>query len=111
MIFKCPRCGSPIVNEYFDTSGQHWHCNNCGRNSHSYTVETTCPHCDSGYAQGYSDGYLRGKEERPQGEWIVFYTPKKKKVFKCDKCMAVSIQGQTNYCPNCGTDMRKGGAV
>ncbi|MBQ1570561.1 MAG: hypothetical protein IIZ78_05495, partial [Clostridiales bacterium] len=35
------------------------------------TVDTTCPHCDSGYAQGYSDGYLRGKEERPQGEWII----------------------------------------
>ena len=30
------------------------------------TVDTTCPHCDSGYAQGYSDGYLKGKEERPQ---------------------------------------------
>ena len=30
------------------------------------TVDTTCPHCDSGYAQGYSDGYLRGKEERPK---------------------------------------------
>ena len=34
------------------------------------TVDTTCPHCDSGYAQGYSDGYLRGKEESPQGGWI-----------------------------------------
>ena len=32
------------------------------------TVDTTCPHCDSGYAQGYSDGYLRGKEESSQGE-------------------------------------------
>ena len=29
------------------------------------TVDTTCPNCDSGYAQGYSDGYLKGKEERP----------------------------------------------
>lgn len=28
------------------------------------TVDTACPHCDSGYAQGYSDGYLRGKEEK-----------------------------------------------
>ena len=34
------------------------------------TVDTTCPHCDSGYAQGYSDGYLSGKEESPQGEWV-----------------------------------------
>lgn len=36
------------------------------------TVDTTCPHCNSGYAQGYSDGYLKGIEERPQGEWIEF---------------------------------------
>ena len=35
---------------------------------HAPTVDTACPHCDSGYAQGYSDGYLRGKEEIPQGE-------------------------------------------
>ena len=49
---------------------------------------------------------IKALEERPQGEWIVFYTPKKKKVFKCDKCMAVSIQGQTNFCPNCGADMK-----
>lgn len=34
------------------------------------TVDTTCPNCDSGYAQGYSDGYLKGKEERPQGDLI-----------------------------------------
>ena len=32
------------------------------------TVNTTCPNCDSGYAQGYSDGYLKGKEERPHGK-------------------------------------------
>ena len=29
------------------------------------TVDKTCPNCNSGYAQGYSDGYLQGKEERP----------------------------------------------
>ena len=48
-------------------------------------------------------------EERPQGEWLLCYTPKKKKVFKCNKCLVVSIQGQTNFCPNCGAKM-KGGA-
>lgn len=41
------------------------------------TVDTTCKHCDSGYAQGYSDGYLRGKEERPQG---------KSEKWKCCEC-------------------------
>ena len=42
----------------------------------------------------------------PQGEWEVFYTQKMKKVFRCNKCKAVSIQGQTNFCYNCGADMR-----
>lgn len=47
---------------------------------------------------------------RPQGEWIITYSEKKKKVNKCGVCGFISIQGKTNYCPNCGADMRKGGA-
>lgn len=34
------------------------------------TINTTCPNCDSGYAQGYSDGYLIGKEEIAHGQCI-----------------------------------------
>lgn len=40
----------------------------CEQIDNAPTVDTTCPNCDSGYAQGYSDGYLKGKEERPQDE-------------------------------------------
>ena len=49
-------------------------------------------------------------EERPQGKWITDYTAKQKRVVACNKCNCISIQGKSNFCPNCGADMRKGGA-
>lgn len=76
------------------------------------TVDTTCPHCDSGYAQGYSDGYLKGKEERPQGEWKVKtlstfpqYQPDE---YSCPFCNTI-VNYKTNYCHKCGARL-KGGA-
>lgn len=48
------------------------------------------------------------KDVRQQGEWEVFYTPKMKKVFRCNKCQAVSIQGKTKFCYNCGISMKEG---
>ena len=74
------------------------------------TVDTTCPHCDSGYAQGYSDGYLKGKEERPQGEWLKCQND----MFRCSNCSQAdevpTAMGNPiyNFCPNCGADMRGG---
>lgn len=80
------------------------------------TVDTTCPNCDSGYAQGYSDGYLKGKEERPQGEWIITGEEQGAfeityKIRKCNKCgWEHSLVIPDKFCPNCGADMRvKGG--
>ena len=80
------------------------------------TVDTTCPNCDSGYAQGYSDGYLTGKEERPQGEWIkhircIECSVCKDKFFADDEnenCQDYEpcTDLRFNFCPNCGADMR-----
>lgn len=71
------------------------------------TVDTTCPNCDSGYAQGYSDGYLKGKEERPQGEWIEGYHGHFE-TLDCSLCGYVrdNRYATSNFCPNCGADMR-----
>ena len=71
------------------------------------TVDTTCPHCDSGYAQGYSDGYLRGKEERPQGEWIIDQEGDKHSctLVTCPFCGERHCC-KMNFCGNCGADMR-----
>lgn len=49
-------------------------------------------------------------DERPQGEWIIGYTAKQKKVAVCNLCNCISFQGKTNFCHNCGAAMRKGGA-
>ena len=70
------------------------------------TVNTTCPNCDSGYAQGYSDGYLKGKEERPQGKWVrtALYG---QTCLQCNQCGKADFDIKYDkYCPNCGADMR-----
>ena len=45
--------------------------------------------------------------ERPQGEWIKI--GELGLAYKCNKCEKVSVIPE-NFCPNCGADMRKGGA-
>ena len=63
-------------------------------------------------AGAYNEGYACGSREntRPQGEWTIGYTAKQKKVAVCNLCNCISFQGKTNFCHNCGADMRKGGA-
>lgn len=51
-------------------------------------------------------------EERPQGEWI--YERPNGKTYSdfvyCSECQKPNGFYITNFCPNCGADMRKGGA-
>ena len=83
--------------------------NNCLRLiDNAPTVDTTCPNCDSGYAQGYSDGYLKGKEERTHGKWIEHYDTEDGFTWlTCSRCMFKAYEEDYNFCPNCGADMRK----
>lgn len=64
-----------------------YECNQCGTENECKT--NYCPNCGADM----------------KGEWEVFYTRKQKKVFRCDKCLAISIQGKTYFCPNCGAKM------
>lgn len=64
------------------------------------------------YQEGHYDGYLEGytkaiNEERPQGEWKVDGC-----LIACNKCGRILLKASElyNFCPNCGADMRKGGA-
>ena len=48
-------------------------------------------------------------EERPQGEWQPDMDS-----FYCDQCGVTALEinrkwYKSNFCPNCGADMRKGG--
>ena len=47
--------------------------------------------------------YERGKADRPTGEW----TDNHNGTFTCDKCGCK--HSKSNYCPNCGARMYKGG--
>jgi hypothetical protein len=69
------------------------------------TVEPDMDFAKECYANGYEDG----KNERPQGEWINTRPPEMSDNIVCSLCGYDSI-ASFNYCPNCGADMRKGGA-
>lgn len=57
------------------------------------------------YSTAYKSGYEKGKADRPQGEWIDF-----KNGWKCNACEKWNSE-KSNFCPNCGADMRKGVGV
>ncbi len=49
--------------------------------------------------------------QRPQGEWIALYENDGTPIgCKCPYCDDEPQIVNTNFCPNCGADMRKGGA-
>ena len=57
---------------------------------------------------------IKALEERPQGEWIVDEDDDILKPLKCSNCGEVAecldggSQFLSNFCPNCGADMRGG---
>ena len=61
-------------------------------------------------AIGYADGYSKGREERPKGEWIkadiVTFGSGYDWVYKCSVFDGRS-EGATKFCPYCGADMRE----
>lgn len=54
------------------------------------------------YQEAYQTGYEEGKNERPQGKWIIEHD-----WVHCFPC-GHEQNYPSNYCPNCGADMRKG---
>lgn len=65
------------------------------------------------WEQGYEAGLAQGKQDRPQGEWIITEELKGAcnivyKTRKCNKCgWEFSLVIPRNFCPNCGADMRE----
>ena len=63
------------------------------------------------YQEAYQTGYEEGKNERPQGEWIIIKSPlSNETIVKCNKCGEEFIGNDVedyNYCPICGADMRQ----
>ena len=47
-------------------------------------------------------------EIRPQGDWIYNAYDENNGNWHCSNCGSIKVMnGFTNYCPNCGADMRK----
>ena len=62
------------------------------------------PTVESDYEWGYSEGVH--DTERPQGEWIT--DDPTYSTWRCNKCLHVQTIC-SNFCPNCGADMRQEG--
>ena len=58
-------------------------------------------------------GYVKGKADRPRGEWLKFGLGRGTRILFCTNCerrIEVPLsQGDSNYdfCPNCGAKMMK----
>ena len=67
------------------------------------------------FAINVISGFNEVLSERPQGEWIFLGdnpnrdNPNQSHSWSCNKC-GRGVKEQENFCPNCGADMRKGGA-
>ena len=55
------------------------------------------------------DKELRKKWERPKGEWIFHKDNNESCRYGCNQCGNLN-NIPSNFCPNCGADMREGGA-
>lgn len=62
----------------------------------------------------FREGYKKGKADRPKGEWTIrfvevengmgsTYTERR---WYCSACGKWQTYGETDFCPNCGADMR-----
>lgn len=64
---------------------------------------------DEDIIDAFMQGYLKGKADRPQGEWIAHATAVDDKEYieygRCSECGELAFV-RMNYCPNCGADMR-----
>lgn len=75
---------------------------------------------DEDITDAFMQGYLKGKADRPNGEWIGYNADKEDWLrtdgtpifLVCDKCHGTVINNGSahwNFCPNCGARMYKGG--
>lgn len=67
------------------------------------------------YHRGYQDGSEDGlKGIRPQGKWEKDWREDldfmSRKGWKCPFCKWRTTYGESNFCMNCGADLREGGA-
>ena len=88
--------------------------NNCNKNALSPEVQQAIETCADYVlytifmARENFLAYVREDNARPQGEWKVPNSILKGNYY-CDNCNEFVIN-KSNFCPNCGAEMQKGGA-
>ena len=68
------------------------------------TIEEVLSDYAEGYKKGYIDGGVTELMSRPKGKWEE-YISLRGNMWICPICAEVQAD-MTNYCPNCGADMR-----
>ena len=66
------------------------------------------------FHEGYKRGYEKGKADRPKGEWTIHFDKVengmggtyRERRWYCSACGIWQTYGETDFCPNCGCDMR-----
>ncbi|MBO4542410.1 MAG: hypothetical protein J5725_04425 [Bacteroidales bacterium] len=65
------------------------------------------------YDRGFIAGYEKGKNERPQGEWILQYRSCGDEFYTCSLCKKTTEVAYNSsitdfsFCPYCGAEMQK----
>ena len=79
-----------------------------------YSLLPLSGEADNAYMRGYEVGKAEGilkASTRQKGEWEIITFPHSLNKYKCNQCHHYIYAGMDrNFCPNCGADMRKGGA-
>lgn len=77
-------------------------------NKHLVTAERMCQLLNNEFERGYSLAKFKYKTQN--GEWIprtVIFPTGKMQYYKCSNCDTDNLWSvKTNFCPNCGADMR-----
>lgn len=70
-------------------------------------LEKRYPHSrEEDITDAFMRGYVKGKADRPQGEWIYTNNPLRlDDEWACSRCGNISFV-RTNYCDRCGAQMK-----
>ena len=103
---KCPSCGGEMRYRFFMSAPQilvvYFECSSCHSESPNYPIDPAATEQEK-YAAAYAAAM---KREPKKGEWSDYIAINGQKIgARCSVCR-LGFYYRTNFCPNCGADMR-----